>query len=121
MYFKSRKNWKPVPYTAEERAENARHEAEERERDEAEWGADAAALKAIHPAFRAIAPYVNARDDLSFDNAGCTAFVLEQVVKIGRKAPEALKPELRAIYADIKARGGDAYAKHKARLQEINK
>lgn len=74
----------------------------------------------IHPAFQAISGHAS-NEDGYVDNDMCQQFVLEQLVKLSQKVSEADKTELRAIYADIRARGGDAYAGHKARLQVMNK
>lgn len=130
MYRNSR-NWKPIPYTAEERAEReqwAREAAEEDARYDAEQDAIRAAL---HPAFQAVAAHIvreqnreigiGAPLNFAVTNDECVAFVLEQVMKIGKRAAESVKPELRAIYKDIRDRGGDAYAEHKARLQLLKK
>lgn len=131
MQYRNRRNWKPVPYTPEERAENEQWAHEQSERD-AELDAEVEAIRAaLHPAFAGIAAALTRRQndeigigapiDIPVTNEECIAFALEQIARIGKRVPEALKPEVRAIYRDVRDRGGDAYAEHKARLQQLAK
>ena len=129
--YQSRRDWKPIPYTAEERAELARWNEEAARQEAEELAREDAIRAALHPAFQAVAAHIakeanreigiGAPLNFAVTNDECVAFVLEQVTKIGKRAAETIKPELRAIYKDIRERGGDAYAEHKARLQQVSK
>lgn len=131
MMYRNNRNWKPIPYTAEERAEREQWAREAAEEDAAYQAEQEAIRAALHPAFRSVAAHIvreqnqeigiGAPLDFAVTNAECITFVLEQVTKIGKRAAEVVKPELRAIYKDIRERGGDAYAEHKARLQQLSK
>lgn len=130
MQYRNSRNWKPIPYTAEERAENEQWKREQAEEDARFYDEQEAIKAALHPAFAATAALLvkQASDDIGLHlgdfavtNAECVEFVLEQVTKIGKRASGAAKDELRSIYRDIKARGGDAYAEHKTRLQQLAK
>lgn len=131
MQYRNSRNWKSVPYTAEERAENEQWKREQAEEDARFYDEQEAIKAALHPAFQATAAHivkqanaeigVGAPIDFAVTDAECIAFVLEQVAKLGKRASGATKEELRAIYRDIKACGGDAYAQHKTRLQELAK
>ena len=132
MQYRNNHNWKPVPFTAEERAEKERYEAEQAEEAARYYDEQEQSRAALHPAFQATAAHIvkqanaeigiGAPIDFAVTNEQCAAFVLEQVEKAGKRLPEgAAKQELRGIYKDIRARGGDAYAEHKARLQQLAK
>ena len=129
-----RYGWKPTPYSAEERAQlKAMHDEEMRQGDEiiAAYEAEiAAAMAALHPAFHASIPAVRRwleaeREMTDLDgyiptNDECRDFVLAQIIKLAAGKTETAKRELRGIYKDVRDRGGDAYAEHKARLQAMN-
>jgi hypothetical protein len=105
--------------SADEQAEIVRDEARRIAREDAFEAQIEAMINAVHPALRGIARHLlNEQDDIS--EAACVAFALEQVAKIGKKARETDKSELRSIYRDVQARGGAAYGEHKARLQQLN-
>lgn len=114
------KNIKRYTYTAAEKAEMARDDEIQREREVAFEAQIETMVSAVHPALRATAELLlHEQDDIS--EAACITFVLEQVAKVGKQAAESAKPELRAIYTAIKTNGGAAYAEHKARLQQLAK
>lgn len=108
------------PTSADEQAEIARDEARRIAREDAFEVQIEAMINAVHPALQGIARHLLAQQD-DIGEAACVAFALEQVAKIGKQARESDKPELRAIYRDIQARGGTAYGQHKARLVELKK
>jgi hypothetical protein len=103
-------------YDREQMAEARRHEEEALEAGRQELESEV-----VHPAFAGVAAYLASHDGIVASNDDCQDFALEQIAKIGKKAPESLKPEIRRIYADVRERGGDAYQQHKTRLQELSK
>jgi hypothetical protein len=130
MQYRNSRNWKPIPYTAEERAENEQWKREQAEEAAAAYDEAQRIRAELHPAFAATAALLVKQasediglhlGDIAVTNEECIVFVLEQVTKIGKRASGAAKDELRSIYRDIKVRGGDAYAEHKARLQQLAK
>lgn len=114
------RNYTRYTYTADELAEMARDDARQRMRDDALEAQIESMIAAVHPAFEATARRLIETDGDCSEEA-CIAFVLEQVTKLGLRCVSDAAPELRAIYRDIQTRGGDAYAAHKARLQQLAK
>lgn len=137
------------PLTAQEREERARAreiEQEEARREQAIQDAEDAEqqqkleqeiISGRHPAFTGYAAYLEShpkalqvvRDEmdqgmeyLPVSNEECLFFCLQQICKAGKQYPEgATRQEIRRVYADVKARGGDAWAEHKARMQQLTK
>ena len=115
------RNWKSPSYTITERAQIANEDAQNENDFQAEQDATRAG---VHAAFKKIADHIetiNSYGDTAASNKECLEFALEQIVKTGKSVPEALKPKVRTIYADVRNRGGVAYADHKARLQVLAK
>lgn len=83
----------------------------------------------IHPAYAAIAHYMNEHRDAWHDGAygaptswHVHGFALEQIEKLLRNiTPDLFEhAEVASILEDVRTRGGAAYGEHKARLQELN-
>jgi len=129
------------PYSAEEREEMDQMRRDDDEQTEQMMQAlNERIIAERHSAFAGILAYLEThgkdlarmRDQMSegqawtmagapIGNDECQLFALEQIAKVGKQEEGAIRQELRIIYADVQARGGDAYAAHKARLQALNR